>query len=396
MVSVVMFKNLGISNAAITLYTGWLNLPWVLKPLWSPIVDLLRTRRLWIWVVQLVFGAGFAGVALTIPAPHFFRYTLAFFWLLAFSSATHDIAADGFYMLALTERQQSYFVGIRNTLYRMAMISGQGGLVILAGILYARSGNFVSAWCMAFAVASGAFLCLGIYHGLILPRPAADHPGSAGSVSRFLDEFFATFAAFFRKPQIGLMLLFLLFYRFGEAQLVKMTQLFLLDATTRGGLGLTNEQLGAIYNIVGVIGLLAGGLLGGFVVSRQGLRFWLWPMALAINVPDAVYVFLATAQPHSLTVISACVVLETFGYGFGFTAYMLYMIYIARGQHQTAHYAICTGFMALGMMIPGMWSGAMQQKLGYPHFFIWVLIATSLSFGVTALIPLDAEFGRKR
>ncbi|HKI69107.1 MAG TPA: MFS transporter [Verrucomicrobiae bacterium] len=377
-------------------YTSWLNLPWVIKPLWSPIVDLLQTRRLWIWIVQLLFGAGFAGVALTIHATHFFQYTLACLWLLAFSSATHDIAADGFYMLALSERDQAFFVGIRSTLYRTAMLAGQGGLVIFAGLMEERTGSSVFAWSAAFGLMSVLLVGLGLYHSFILPRPEADRPGSAGSFDRFFKEFFLTFGSFFRKPKIGLLLLFLLFYRFGEAQLSKMTQLFLLDPVAKGGLGLTTEQVGSIYGTLGLVALLAGGLLGGLVASRQGLKFWLWPMVLAINLPDTVYVYLAAAQPHSLSIISSCAVVEMFGYGFGFTAYMLYMIYIARGPHQTAHYAICTGFMALGMMVPGMWSGWLQEKFGYPHFFIWVLAATSLSFLATALIPLDAEFGKKR
>ena len=394
-VSVVLYKNLGVSNAAIAFYTSWLYLPWVIKPLWSPVVDLLKTRRLWIWAMQLLLGAGLAGVALTIPAPHFFQLTLAFFWLLAFSSATHDIAADGFYMLALTEHDQAFFSGIRSTFYRVAMIGGQGGLVILAGTIHARTGSFAPAWSMAFALGAGIFLCLGVYHRLVLPRPAFDQPRIAGLAKNFFAEFFKTFGTFFQKPKIVVLLLFLLLYRLGEAQLVKMVQPFLLDPREQGGLGLTDGQVGLAYGTAGIIALLLGGLLGGFVVARRGLKFWLWPMLLAIHLPDMVFIWLAYAQPQNLSVIGAGVAVEQFGYGFGFTAFMLYMIYIARGEHQTAHYAICTGFMALGLMLPGMWSGWLQQHIGYPHFFVWVLLATIPSFIVAARIPLDTEFGKR-
>jgi PAT family beta-lactamase induction signal transducer AmpG len=394
-VSVVFYKNLGVSNAAIAFYTGWLYLPWVIKPLWSPVVDLLKTRRQWIWATQFLLGAGLAGVALTIPAPHFFQLTLAFFWLLSFSSATHDIAADGFYMLATTEREQSFFVGIRNTAYRVATILAQGELVSLAGTIHERTGNYVFAWSMAFALVAGIFLCFGVYHWFILPRPPVDQSKGIASPKNFFAEFFKTFGTFFQKPKIVALLLFLLLYRLGEAQLVKMVQLFLLDPRASGGLGLTDQQLGLIYGKAGIIALILGGLLGGFVVSRHGLKFWLWPMLLAIHLPDAVFIWLAYVQPENLFAIGAGVAVEQFGYGFGFTAFMLYMIRIARGEHQTAHYAICTGFMALGLMLPGMWSGWLQEQLGYPHFFVWVILATIPSFIVATKIPLDAEFGKR-
>jgi MFS transporter, PAT family, beta-lactamase induction signal transducer AmpG len=393
-VSVVLYKNLGVSNAAIAFYTGWLYLPWVIKPLWSPVVDLLKTRRQWIWVMQLILGAGLAGMALTIPAPHFFQLTLTFFWLLSFSSATHDIAADGFYMLATTEREQAFFVGIRSLFYRVATIAAQGGLVMLAGKIFAHTGTYSSAWSMAFALVAGIYLCFGFYHWIILPHPAGDRPRLAAPKD-FLAEFFKTFRTFFQKPEIGVMLAFILLYRLGEAQLVKMFQPFLLDSRAVGGLELTNNQLGLVYGYVGVPVFILGALLGGFAVARHGLKFWLWPMLLAIHLPDAVFIWLAYAQPENLFAIGTGVAVEQFGYGFGFTAFMLYMIRIARDEHQTAHYAICTGFMALGMMLPGMWSGWVQEQLGYPHFFVWVILATIPSFVIATQIPLDAEFGKR-
>ena len=394
-VSVVFYKNLGVSNKEIAFYTGWLYLPWVIKPLWSPVVDILKTRRQWIWAMQFFLGAGFAAVALTIPAPHFFQLTLAFFWLLSFSSATHDIAADGFYMLATTEREQSFFVGVRTMFYRVATILAQGQLVILVGKIFNRTGSYASAWSAVFALVAGIFLCFSFYHWLILPRPATDQPKGAAAPEDFLAEFFRTFGAFFQKPKIVVMLSFILLYRLGEAQLLKMAQPFLLDPRDQGGLGLANGQLGLIYGTVGVTVFIFGALLGGFAVARHGLKFWLWPMLLAIHLPDAVFIWLAYAQPQNFFTIGAGVAVEQFGYGFGFTAFMLYMIRIALGQHQTAHYAICTGFMALGMMLPGMWSGWLQEHLGYPHFFVWVILATIPSFIVARMIPLDSNFGKK-
>ncbi len=585
-VSVIMYKSLGVSNADIAFYTAWLYLPWVIKPLWSPVVDILKTRRLWIWATQLLLGAGFAAVGLSIPLSMFFKATLVFFYLVAFSSATHDIAADGFYMLALNEKQQAFFVGIRSTFFRISMITGQGLLVILAGYIQThtglpkvglqvaartgaalvqsvrpesftapteegelriiaqptvieispqqrskaevsaliaaakesnttngftrthqqskaldkkdagpswwtrgvsgrlgnflrkhfgpeiksksdragnvgvlvlslskppgkeivvtpafksgdksvslaegsrlvfddlnwnkpalaviqldpklksettarfeiRSGNIPLSWSITFAVLVGLFLVFGIYHRFILLYPASDAPGSASTAVHFIKEFFLTFGSFFTKPKIGVLLLFLLLYRFGEAQLVKMVAPFLLDGREVGGLGLTTGQVGLVYGTIGIIALTVGGLLGGFVASKHGLKFWLWAMVCIIHLPDAMFIYLAYAQPDNLFVISAAVAVEQFGYGFGFTAYMLYMIYIARGAHKTAHYAICTGFMALGMMIPGMWSGWLQEVIGYQHFFVWVILATVPSFLVVLLVPLDPEFGKK-
>jgi PAT family beta-lactamase induction signal transducer AmpG len=394
-VSVMLYNDLGVSNAATAFITSLLYLPWVIKPLWSPVVDLLQTRRLWIWTTQLLLGAGLAGVALMIPVPHFVQWTIVFFGLLAFGSATHDIAADGFYMMAPTEREQALFIGFRSIFFNIGKISAQGGLVYLAGKMESHPGNARFAWSTVFAIAAGIFLCLAIYHHRILPRPAIDQPKNTGVSGNFLAEFLKTFETFFQKPGIAAMLLFLLLYRLGEAQLVKIIPIFLHAPVQNGGPGLTLKQISTIYGTIGVITFMAGALLGGYVVSRQGLKFWLWPMLLAIHLPDAVFIWLAYTQPVSPAAIGAGVAIEQFGYGFGFTAFMLYMIYIARGEHATAHYAICTGFMALGMMLPGMWSGWLQQHLGYPHFFIWVILATIPSFMVAAKIPLDAEFGKR-
>lgn len=654
-VSVIMYKRLGISNTDIALYTSWLYLPWVIKPFWSPVVEVLRTKRFWTVAMQVLVGGGLAGVALTLPAPDFFRYSLAFLWLLAFASATHDIAADGFYMLALSERDQAWFVGIRSTFYRAAMITGQGLLVILAGALEsatgmppalvevraveagtgvavmpaeapssdavqlvpsarevaiplgtvpsaevdavvaearrtnalagfygpeaqaaaraeaaaearaaadtlgapegsvpeappapepegwwsrnisgplgrwitanfgrppveapanagrvavveyrlsqplpegetavvnlrqsggdksvrlvegerlefspatagqaarvvvgldhrlraptaatfeARSGNVPLAWSLTFFILAGVFLGLTAWHAAALPRPATDRPAAsagAGALGQYL-VFLVAFAAvlavvlipmmlwgivggllrreapwgrlfralpfadspfaeaivtFFEKPGIATVVAFILLYRFAEAHLVKLASPFLLDTTETGGLALSTGEVGFVYGTVGVAGLVAGGILGGILASRDGLKRWFWPMVLAINVPNAVYVYLSTVRPDSFALINGAVALETFGYGFGFTAFLLYLIHASEGTHKTAHYAICTGFMALGMMIPGMYSGWLEDLIGYERFFVWVVIATIPSFLVASLVRIDPEFGKR-
>ena len=393
--SVVMYKNLEVSNTDIALYTSWLYLPWVIKPLWSPLVDMLRSKRWWIVTLQAVIGASLALAALAIPMPHYFQLTLAVFWLMAFSSATHDIAADGFYMLALPERTQAAFVGVRSTFYRLAMIAGQGALVVLAGTLRDASGSFTYAWSVVFFVLGAMFVAAALLHHVVLPRPAADH--AAPRNVQFVAEFFAVFAAFFRKKDIAVILTFLLLYRFAEAQLLKLAAPFLLDARTVGGLGLTTQQLGIVYGTIGVAALTVGGILGGLYISRVGLKRALWPLLFAMHVPNAAYVALALWLPQSLWWTGAAIAVEQFGYGFGFTAYMVYMLMVASqdAEHRTAHYAICTGFMALGMMLPGMAAGWLQTQLGYTHFFIWVCIATLPSFAAAALLKIDPAFGRR-
>lgn len=580
-VSVIMYKRMGISNTDIALYTSWLYLPWVIKPFWSPVVDLLKTKRWWIIIMQLLIGAGLAGIALTIPAPSFFQYTLAFFWLMAFSSATHDIAADGFYMLALKEHEQAFFVGIRSTFYRLAMITGQGLLIILAGAIESNtglepvrfqvtsspeaatslenrpfsqatdgtlqfivdrenfsitaapipkadaneiivraksynlengfiqeekkanvqiswwsghisgplkeklkqwwgkdgqiadqragnagniaeigvrlssapppgrqivlisgrksgdknfslihgdrlvftdnnwnknarilvqldpklneassatfeglSGNIPFAWSITFYVLTGMFILFFIYHRFILPLPSSDVAVAEGK--SMLREFGQTFVSFFKKENIGVAIAFLLVFRLGESQLVKMAAPFLLDGREQDGLGLTTGDVGLIYGTIGIIFLTIGGILGGFVASKKGLKYWLWWMTLAINLPNLVYVYLSYANPSNFIIIASGVALEQFGYGFGFTAYMLFMIYFAEGKSKTAHFAICTGLMALGMMLPGMMAGWLQEIIGYQNFFVWVMICTIPGFLIIRFLKINPEFGIKK
>ncbi len=593
-VSVIMYKRMGISNTDIALYTSWLYLPWVIKPFWSPVVDMFRTKRFWIITMQLFIGAGLGGVALTIPVPDFFRYTLLFFWLLAFSSATHDIAADGFYMLGLSQYDQAWFVGVRSTFYRFAMITGQGLLVILAGFIESSSGlesgdivvqtnnhketaqwlhpdslqidfnentlkiitypgalqlstipiarstkdsllqfvkdwnrdnghvqaeiqtkseqqklkedswwtreivnkfekyiretfgeqkvvesknlagnagllyfqlsqkpddneqiilnfgrsmgdksislsrdpaagtrllfdqnnwnkpalalieldpklkgvteasfsgqagNISLAWSITFFALAVLFVLFFIYHKFILPYPTTDQPALSDKSKNPLREFIDTFILFFKKERILSVLGFLLLFRLAESQIIKLASPFLLDSQEAGGLALTTGEVGLVYGTIGILALTIGGLLGGFLAAKHGLRFWIWPMVIAINLPDIVYVYLSYAVPDSFVIINICVAIEQFGYGFGFTAYMLYMIYVSDGEHKTAHFAITTGFMALGMMIPGMISGYIQELIGYQNFFIWVMIATIPSFLIIKFIYIDPEFGKKK
>ena len=390
--SVFMYKNLGVSNTDIALYTSLLNLPWVIKPLWSPAVDLYRTKRGWIVALQYVIGAALGLVALAVPAPFFFRATLAVFWLLAFSSASHDIAADGFYLLALPPHQQAAFVGVRGTFYQLAMITGQGGLVYLAGSLTVILGSVSRAWAWVFVVLAGVFVLAATYHLAMLPRPEGDRPGGR---TRPAADYLEVFAGFFRKKGIAVILAFLLLYRLAQAQLVKLVVHFLLDGRGVGGLGLSTRQVSVLYNTIGLAALILGGLAGGYAISRRGLKRMLWPMITSMYLPATAFIALALAQPQNLAVIGAALTVEQFGYGFGFSAYMVYMMMVAEGEHQTAHYALCTGFMALGMMLPGMPAGWIQARLGYTGFFTWVCLATLASFAVTALVRVDPAYGRK-
>ena len=394
-VSVVLYKNLELSNTDIALYTGWLYLPWVIKPLWSPFVDLFRTKRFWIIAMQLAIGGSFACVALTLPASDFVRYTLAMFWIMAFSSATHDIAADGFYMLGLDTPQQAAFVGVRTVFYRVATIASKGGLVILAGALQKFGYSVASAWSMTFVVVAAVFLALCIYHFFVLPKPLADHSAPLDKGRGAVAEYFRIITLFFRRKDILIIICFFLFYRFAEAQLVKMVAPFLLDSRAAGGLGLTTADVDWIYGTVGVVALMLGGLLGGYVIYRNGLKFWLWPMVIIMHVPDLIFVYLSHAQPESIWLIGSAVAAEQFGYGFGFTAYTMYMIMVSQGEYKTVFYAIGTGIMALGMMLPAMSSGWIQEKLGYINFYYWILLTTIPGFIVTALVKIDPEYGKK-
>lgn len=406
-ISVILYKQMGLSNADITFYTSWLYLPWVIKPLWSPLVDLVKTKRWWILIMQLLIGAALGGVAFTIPTNFWLQGTLFFFWIMAFSSATHDIAADGYYMIALDEHEQSLFVGIRSTFYRLATIIGSGVLVMIAGALQERFGQSIPlSWSLMFYGACALFVALWLWHSAVLPRvkegaTTAVHVGDkqclepeAGQKSMLglIVDFFTKFPV--KETVIGI--LFMLLYRMPEGLLAKVSALFLVDSTVVGGLGLTAEQYGLVQGTVGVIGLTLGGIIGGICAGVGGLKKWLWPMVCAITLPDAVYIYLSYYQPDNLYIVNACVFVEQFGYGFGFTAYMLYLIYYSRGNYKTSHYALCTAFMALSMMIPGLFAGQLQEAVGYQSFFLIVMACCIVTFIMAALIKIDSEFGKKK
>ena len=598
--SVIMYKNMNISNTDIALYTSWLYLPWVIKPLWSPFVDITRTKRFWVVAMQFLVSLGLALVAFSIRGSAFFKWSLFLFWIMAFASATHDIAADGFYMLGLSKHEQAWWVGLRSTFYRTAMIVGSGLLVVLAGVLESKNGlppveipvqastkapivstwdpatvklspqegelrvvaqpnpldialaersadeatavitqakawnrqrgfiaediaapaksdpsstswwaanvsgpfgrflasrfpkppksqtlaapvagnvgvlylslskpppagqelavnfgrkprgieyiglgksdkgfglkegerfvfnadnwnqpamaviqldpklktdiavtfvtscgNIPVAWSITLFFVAGLFLAFTCWHSVMLPRPLSDGP--VKTHHSLLGEFFATLGSFFQKPGVVLAMAFILLYRFDEAQLVKVISPFLLDSRAAGGLGLTTSQVGLVYGTFGILALTCGGLLGGFAAAKHGLRRMLPIMVGSMYLPKLAFVFLSWTQPSNFLITCAAVAVEQFGYGFGFTAFMLYMLLFADGPHKTAHFAICTGFMALGMMVPGMWSGWVADMVGYKHFFVWVICSAVPGFTLAMIINrrIDPQFGKK-
>ena len=521
-VSVIMYKTMGVSNAALAFWTSVLYLPWVIKPIWSPFVDVISTKRNWVLITQFILGCCFIGVALVVRLPLWFALTLIVLWIIALASATHDIAADGFYMIGLDAHQQTWFVGIRSTFYRMAMIVGQGLIVMLTGYIMSKTGlkpvsitvmavppneimqvldennlpaikaseqpnivvipaevkvpiynpaepdgdsanvficlsappkkeetvvvNFgrkkgskdiwltsagrleftaenwnkpvkvtlkvdhrlrepvVSqfeatagdipfSWAVSFGILGVFFLLICLYHKLMLPTGLETVRVKSQELK---SSWLKVFSSFFQKKGIVSALSFLLFYRLAESQLVKMASPFLLDSQEAGGLALTTTQVGFVYGTVGIICLTIGGILGGIVAARNGLKRWVLWMALAINIPDLVYVYLSYVQPDNFMIVTICVAIEQFGYGFGFTGYMLFMLYLAEGEYKTSHYAIATAFMALGMMLPGMISGKLQDLMGYRTFFVYIMFCTIPSFLVASLVKIDPDFGKKK
>lgn len=389
--SVIMYKKLGISNADIGLYTSWLYLPWVIKPLWSPFVDIKSTKRNWFLGMQLLIAIAFLGVGLTIPTNNFFILSLSCFWIAAFASATNDIASDGFYLISLSQKKQSFFLGVRSTFYRLAMVTGQGLIVVLAGFLEEHYGNNQKAWSYTMIITAIFMIILTVINLFATPKVENETGASKEKPIRFFD----VFKTFFQKKQIGIVLAFILLYRLGESQLVKMASPFLLDQNDAGGLALSTTEVGTIYGTFGIIALTIGGILGGIAISVYGLKKWMLPMILALNLPNILYVLLAFWQPSSVVFATLVVIIEQFGYGFGFAAYLMFLIYVAEGVSKTSHYAIATGFMALGMMLPGMISGFIQEILGYTGFFIWVAIAAIPGIILTRYIQYPATYGKK-
>lgn len=407
-VSVLMYKNLGISNEDIGLYTSLLYLPWVIKPLWSPFIDLHGTKREWFLSMQLFISIAFLIVGFIIPTTNFFILSLAIFWVAAFASASNDVASDGFYMLALQKEQQSFFLGIRSTFYRASMLTGNGLIILLAGYLEHHYGDNQKAWSYTMIFVGLVMTILTIYNYFTTPKK--ELPITVGKTEE--KNFATVFASFFKKKQIGLILTFILLFRLGESQLLKMLTPFLVDKTTVGGLGLATEDVGIIYGTFGLIALTVGGILGGIAISKHGLTKWFLPMILIMHLPIIGFILLAHFQPEYLLYIHfdlkyfvvdyalnayACVVviIEQFGYGFGFAAFMMYLIFVADGESKTSHYSIATGFMALGMMLPGMLSGYIQEYLGYGNFFVWVFLATIPGIILSRFLIFPKDFGKK-
>ena len=411
-ISVMMFTRMGVPNGQMALFTSLLYLPWTIKPLWSPFVDIIKTKRWWILAMQILMTAAFVLLTLTIPHPSaemiaagetpisMFTVMLILFIITAFASATHDIAADGFYMLALTQHQQAAFVGARSVFYRLSSIFGQGVLLVIAGSLETSTQNIPLAWQLTLLVTSVIFAVINLWHVFFLPKPDSDRSSMEGkqqSAKSIMQEFGRTFLTYFKKPGIWLAMIFMLVYRLPEAFLIKMINPFLVATTERGGLGLSTETVGVVYGTIGVAFLMLGGILGGLFASRVGLKRSMWWMAACMTLPCFSFVYLSMVQPTNLVFIAIAIAVEQFGYGFGFTAYMLYMMYFSEGEFKTAHYAICTAFMALSMMIPGMFAGYLQEALGYQNFF-WMVIACCVATVVVTVFvrrQVDEQYGRK-
>jgi len=391
-VSVIMYKKLGISNADIGLYTSFLYIPWVIKPLWSPFVDLKSTKRNWFLGMQLLASIALLAIGLTLPTNIFFITSLACFWMVAFASATNDIATDGYYMIGLTEDRQSFFVGMRSVFYKLANVTGQGLLVVLAGFLENHYGDNTKAWSYTMICAGFLMLLLTLSNFFVTPK----FESSEAIVLEKPKGFLEVFTSFFNKPGMGMALAFILFFRLGESQLVKMASPFLLDPTSAGGLGYTTSEVGTIYGTIGVIFLTIGGILGGVLISRQGLKKWMLPMLISLNAPNALYALLALTKTTSVYAVTGTVIVEQFGYGFGIAGFMVYLIYVAEGNSKTSHYALATGFMALGMMLPGLISGFVQEWLGYEGFFVWVVLAALPAFVLLRYLKYPADFGKAK
>ena len=396
--SVVMYMQMGLSDAEVGLFTGWLALPWRIKPLWSRFIDLLKTKRRWVLAMQALIGASLAGIAFSIPTAFWFQATMCLFFLIAFCSATHDISADGFYMIELDDHNQAKYVGLRNTFYRLAIIFVNGMLVSLAGILQVMfRGQIRFTWALIFYGLAGLFIGLWLYHSRFMPRPAEDvnTRRTVAEVTSELKNMFITFFQKFDRRGTLIVMLFLLFYRFPEALLNTMTKTFMLRHNYVGGLGLSPQEYGLANGTVGLIGLLLGGIIGGVLVSRDGMKRWLWPMVCAITLPDVVYIYLSYSLNSNLIVVSSCLFIEQFGYGLGFTVLTLYMLYYSQGKYKTSHYSICTGISYLGLMLPGMLSGYIKDMVGYRVFFIIVMACCAITFAVTAFLKIDPDFGKK-
>lgn len=396
LLSLVMFKEMGMTDSQITLYTGWLGTPWVIKPIWSPIVDNLKTKRWWIVSMQFLMGVALAMVALTLPTAFWLKASLAVLMVIAFASATHDISADGFYIIALSDKDQELYVGVRNTFYRVGLVIGQGGLVLLVG--YMQEGTFgawlqpmLSSWMAVFIIMAVLMVVLGVYHACMLPKVERS-VHERFDIGEQVREFVKTLRVFVGKPHIVSALCFILLFRLPEGLLTKIVPLFLMRSADEGGLAMSDTDFGLIYGTLGVIGLLAGGLVGGWAVSRWGLKRCLWPLVMCITLPDVVYVYLSYCPTDNMWLVGSCVCVEQIGYGLGFAAYTLYLVTFSRGERSTAVFSICTAGQYLGgVMLPGMVSGLISENIGYQKFFLLIMLFCLVTFAVTAIVKIDED-----
>ena len=413
-ISMVMFNQMGVPNGEMSFFTTLLYFPWALKFLWAPFVDLIRTKRWWFLTMQFLMLGLAVLTIFSIPQPDpatiaamgtevkLFMGVLIAFIIMAFASATHDIAADGFYMLALTSGVQAEMIGWRSVFYRLSNVFCNSALIAIPGIIYdwtIKQGeqNMPLAWKVTMVITAVIFALMAVWHMFFTPRPDADKPNAETSVRDIISGFGKAFATYFTKPGLWIAILFMLLYRLPEGFLMKMIYPFLLGARETGGLGLTMQELGVVYGAIGVIFLLLGGILGGFYISRVGLKKAFWWMALAMTLPCLSFVYLSVYLPTNMVYIGIALAIEQFGYGFGFTAYMMYMMFFSEGEFKTSHYAICTSFMALSMILPGLVAGYIQEAIGYQNFF-WMVIACSVGTILATFLArriVDANYGRK-
>ena len=394
MVSVLMFSDMGVSNAQIAFWTSLIMLPWTLKPLWSPFLEMFKTKKYFVVATQMVTGVAFGLVALSLPLPDFFCYAIAFMGVIAFSGATHDIAGDGVYLTELNATMQAKYIGWQGAFYNLAKILTNGGLVYLAGSLK-DSISIVHAWMVIMGICAAIMVVLSLYHVRMLPSGGAAS-GDVRTVKDDMHMLWEVIRTFFQKKYIVWYICFIILYRFAEGYAMKIVPLFLKAGIDQGGLGLPVQEIGIIYGTFGAAAFVLGSILAGYYISALGLRKTLFSLCCVFNIPFVVYLLLAIYQPSNVWVIGSAIVFEYFGYGFGFVGLTLFMMQqVAPGKHQMAHYAFASGIMNLGVMIPGMMSGYLSDWLGYRNFFIWVLVATIPAFLVTWFVPFTYNNDKK-
>lgn len=386
MVCTLMYKGFGVSDSEIALWTSLIMLPWTLKPLWSPFLEMYKTKKFFVVFTQVLTGIIFALVAFGLQLPSPFAITISLFAVIALSGSTHDIAADGFYMASLSTSEQARWIGWQGAFYNIAKIAATGGLVYLAGVFIDDYG-VRNAWMIIMLIIGVMMITLGCYHGLVLRSAASSSPVNI-TLREHLRELSDVFVDFFQKKHIIYYLFFIILYRFAEGFVMKIVPLFLKAPRAEQGLGLTEQQIGICYGTFGAAAFVIGSILAGYYIAHRGLRKSIFSLALVFNIPFVAYTILAIYQPESLWLVGSCIVMEYFGYGFGFVGLTLFMMQqVARGKHQMAHYAFASGIMNLGVMLPGMLSGFVSDWLGYRAFFVFVLLCAIPAILITRFVP---------